>query len=471
MAAERQRDETSLVNRVPPDSRRAAARRGCQALAAAVVLATALPVRGGAADPAFERALFSGKTLRTIEVVAEQATITDDERAIATVARGRRFGLVGQEGGRLRVRVFDGGGLRRGWVEARDVRFLTDADVDLAGEALAMAGELNPKADIAACRAQLDALVGRLAEAAGAEGRARARMRRVGERLFGEEGFSYRTGVKRLDQVLGRKEGDCVGLSLIYLAVARRLELPVHLVTWPSHVLVRYEDGPDRFNIETTAKGQIRSVDDPIQHRRGRVAGGIHCMALPHPRARGVLYHVWGSILAGRGRHAEACERFARAVEINPRDAEAHALWGAALHRLSRYEQACRRYADVAAIDPSHGEVHIRWAFTLNRMGKYAEACEKCARAVELAPKFADAWYGWGFALAKLGKHTEACEKFARATELHPRFASAYAAWAAALARMGKRAEARAKLDKALALDPALKPKLDAIRKQFPAQP
>lgn len=418
---------------------------------ALVLVATACSLAAGEGDSLLAQALVSGRTLATVEIAADETPVGDGATA---VAKGRRFGVVEAEDGRVRICVSDGEALRREWIERDRVRVLSDGDVDVAGEALRMAVALNPEAETDVCRRRLDALVDRLAEAAGTEGTARERVRRLGRRLFGAEGFTYRKGVKRLDQVLERKEGDCVGLSLIYLAVARRLRMPIHLVTWPSHVLVRYEDGPDRFDIETTERGEIRNVDDPIQHRRGRVAGGIHCMSLPNPRALGIVYHVWGAILSQRGHHREACERFARAVEINPRDAEAHALWGAALHKLGQYEAACARYADVAAIDPQHGEVNIRWAFALNRLRRYGEAAAKAARATELAPAFADAWYAWAYALARLGRHAEACDKYAKAAEHHGRFAEAYAGWGGSLTRLGRFAEAGRKYAKAALFDP-----------------
>lgn len=418
---------------------------------ALILAATAWGVAAGEKESPFDRALVSGRTLVTVEIAADETPVGDGG---ATVAKGRRFGVVAAEDGRVRICVSDGEALRREWIERDRVRVVSDDEVDVAGEALRMAVALNPEADADVCRRRLDALVDRLAEAAGTEGSARERVRRIGRRLFGAEGYTYRKGVKRLDQVLARKQGDCVPLSLIYLAAARRLRMPIHLVTWPSHVLVRYEHGPDRFNIETTERGEIRNVDDPIQHRRGRVAGGIHCMALPNPRALGIVYHVWGAILSQRGRHREACERFARAVEINPRDAEAHALWGAALHKLARYDAACARHADVVAIDPQHGEANIRWAFALNRLRRYGEAAAKAARATELAPAFADGWYAWAYALTRLGRHAEACEKFAKATEHHRRFAEAYAGWGGSLTRLGQFAEADRKYAKAALFDP-----------------
>jgi len=462
-------------------------------------LALSLLAGGAAAAGAGEAAaLPARRTLATVVVVSARAPVVSEGRAVAAVRRGRMFGVLAREGERVSVQVCEGAAPRRGWLEARHVRPVTDGEVDLAWEALKIARELDPQVDLMASWARLEALATRVAAAAAGGRTARERARRIAAQLYGRERFTYAHGVKRLDQVLATRRGDCVGLCLLYLRVARELRMPLYLVTWPSHVLVRHDDGTDRFHIETTERGAVRNIDDPVQHRRGRVAGGIHCLALPAPRALGVLTHVWGTLLAERGKAAEACARFATACEINPRDVEALTLWGAALHKRGRYAEACDRYQRVVAIDPGHSEVRLRWGMALNQMGRYAEACGKCAEAVKLAPDYADGWHAWGFALARLGRHGEACERFAKAVALRPDFAAAHAAWGASLGRIGKLAEANAshakaveleplnarahlawamtlaqagrraealeRLDRAALLDPALKPKADKLR-------
>ena len=97
--------------------------------------------------------------LETVEIAAATADVAIDAATTSTVERGRRFGVVGRDAGRVRVRLFDGKAIRLGWGEGRHVRLLGDSDVDLATAALEMAGRLNPRADLAACRRQLDALV------------------------------------------------------------------------------------------------------------------------------------------------------------------------------------------------------------------------------------------------------------------------------------------------------------------------
>ena len=72
--------------------------------------------------------------------------------------------------------------------------------------------------------------------------------------LLVEEGFTYDKssadpGNYLLESVLARRKGNCLGLSLLYLALADRLGVPFRGVYVPSHCFVRYEgkDGqPER---------------------------------------------------------------------------------------------------------------------------------------------------------------------------------------------------------------------------------
>lgn len=59
-----------------------------------------------------------------------------------------------------------------------------------------------------------------------------------------------------LPSVLDSRKGVCLGVSILYLCLAQRLDLALESVTPPGHIYVRYkgEDG-DVINIETTARG------------------------------------------------------------------------------------------------------------------------------------------------------------------------------------------------------------------------
>lgn len=69
-----------------------------------------------------------------------------------------------------------------------------------------------------------------------------------------------------LPSVLDRRRGVCLGVSILYLCLAQRLELPLQAITPPGHIYVRYvDDAGNITNIETTARG----IDVPTEHYLG----------------------------------------------------------------------------------------------------------------------------------------------------------------------------------------------------------
>ena len=64
-----------------------------------------------------------------------------------------------------------------------------------------------------------------------------------------------------LDQVLDKKQWNCVGMALLYAAIGKRTGLPLQLVAGHGHVLVAY-NAPPYFFIETTARGGLQPSRD-----------------------------------------------------------------------------------------------------------------------------------------------------------------------------------------------------------------
>lgn len=86
--------------------------------------------------------------------------------------------------------------------------------------------------------------------------------------LFEEEGFRgnrddyYNPVNSFLNDVLDHREGIPITLSILYLAVGRRLRLPLSGVNFPGHFLVRYEGEGELFFIDPFHGGKILSEED-----------------------------------------------------------------------------------------------------------------------------------------------------------------------------------------------------------------
>ncbi len=164
---------------------------------------------------------------------------------------------------------------REGFVAliARD----SDDDIDLARAALYVSAEERPELDIDAYVRRLDALAERAAPSLAAfrsPADAVAEMRR----LFGREGF--RGNVEDyldprnsfLDQVLDRRLGIPITLSIVYLEVGWRCGLPLIGVGFPGHFLVKYvAPGEERY-VDAFEGGREASVQE-LRERLTRMFG------------------------------------------------------------------------------------------------------------------------------------------------------------------------------------------------------
>lgn len=81
--------------------------------------------------------------------------------------------------------------------------------------------------------------------------------------LFEEEGFRgnrqdyYNPANSLLNDVLDQRMGIPITLSILYLAVGRRLGLNLHGVSFPGHFLVRYDDRETSFFIDPFNHGKL----------------------------------------------------------------------------------------------------------------------------------------------------------------------------------------------------------------------
>ena len=124
---------------------------------------------------------------------------------------------------------------------------------DLATGALLVASTDDPSVDIEGCRANLD----RMADAARSRTPAGAgpleELNAITDLLFGVIGFSgnrddyYDPNNSYLHQVIERRLGIPITLSLLCIEVGRRAEVPVVGIGMPGHFLVRHRDEENYF--------------------------------------------------------------------------------------------------------------------------------------------------------------------------------------------------------------------------------
>jgi tetratricopeptide (TPR) repeat protein len=76
---------------------------------------------------------------------------------------------------------------------------------------------------------------------------------------------------------------------------------------------------------------------------------GSHC---PNCRSSDVVFFVERSATVEARSRAEAFEKYARAIELNPRDARAYCNWGVALAEMGKRAEAAEKWRKAIELDP-----------------------------------------------------------------------------------------------------------------------
>jgi len=91
---------------------------------------------------------------------------------------------------------------------------------------------------------------------------------------------------------------------------------------------------------------------------------------------------------------ATAEKEFERAIELNPRYANAHHWFGMSLALMGRYEEGYTELQRAIRLDPNASYIHFGLAFVHWSGRRYDQAIESCHKALELDPNSAQA-LGW----------------------------------------------------------------------------
>lgn len=169
---------------------------------------------------------------------------------------------------------------------ARFAALVATASPPLDEAALAIAAEEYPALDTARWLRELDRLGARLRAAAPEPLRAASALRALRKLLAEDEGFRgnvaayYDPRNSFLNDVLERRLGIPISLSIVYMEVARRAGLALEGVAFPGHFLVKH----------VSASGMEVFLDP---YNGGEVLSAEECVARFRPAARGEFDPGW----------------------------------------------------------------------------------------------------------------------------------------------------------------------------------
>jgi regulator of sirC expression with transglutaminase-like and TPR domain len=243
----------------------------------------------------------------------------------------------------------------------------------LAEGALLIAQEACPSIDIDHYLARLDMLGALLKARVPEDAGSVQRIRALNQFLFAEQGF----GPNRddfadprnsyLNEVLERKVGIPITLSIVYIEVGRRIGLPLEGLSFPQHFLVKCALPDGVAVLDPFMSGASLSLEE-LQRRLGAMRSGhrpsraeVSALLVAASR-REILSRVLRNLKAvhvGREQFEQALVATERILMLTPGDATEIRDRGWLYRRLECFSAALadyRRYLELAPLAPDADE-------------------------------------------------------------------------------------------------------------------
>jgi tetratricopeptide (TPR) repeat protein len=175
--------------------------------------------------------------------------------------------------------------------------------------------------------------------------------------------------------------------------------------------------GEAKANIPSTTNSPTPSTSQPLSNRTS-VASTENITAKEL---------VERGIAKGKeGDYQGAIADYTKAIEIDPKDADAYIRRGNARYDLGDKPGAIADYTKAIEIDPKYAAVYFNRGNTRADLGDKPGAIADYSKAIEINPKYTDAYINRGNVRDDLGDKPGAIADYTKAIEVDPKYALAY---------------------------------------------
>lgn len=239
-----------------------------------------------------------------------------------------------------------------------------DDQIDLAEAALVIARTEYPDLDIPAQLRRLDALAEEvLADPAFSP---LANIQALNELLFDRLGLTGNEGEyddprnSFLNEVLDRKKGLPITLSLVYLEVAWRRGLPVHGVGFPGHFLVKYLTGSGEFLLDPYRRGAFVSRAEAAERLKLQFGpdAALRPQHLSASTTKQILTRMLNNLKGSyfrRKNYGKVLAMIELALAVDPGSRQEVRDRGMIYFLLNRYEEARADFNAYLRLSPGEG--------------------------------------------------------------------------------------------------------------------
>jgi tetratricopeptide (TPR) repeat protein len=248
------------------------------------------------------------------------------------------------------------------------------------------------------------------------------------------KGDVFGAGVSGSGHFIGKELAYTIQGNVIYLHISGGVSNEVlqtlqKIVTVPTQVESTISIGGKEAVVEAKQQiGQVLEEVDKISKKEGIKIEEIRAGDLKISTKELSVNEIMlkGNEHYCKKEYSEAIKWYDKAIELDPKYADAWYNKGNALNSLGKYEEAIENFDKALKIDPNYASAWNNKGYAIDKLGKYQEAIEHYNKAIELDPNIVSAWSNKGYTLTILENYDEAIKCYNKAIELNPVNAVSY---------------------------------------------
>lgn len=328
----------------------------------------------------------------------------------------------------------------------------------MGSTALTIARAVTPTVNVTATATRLDVLAQEFQPVVEQAADPRAKLAVMGEYIYKRWGFADRSALPAdvfvsFADVLDKKQWNCFGLSVLYIALGERIGLPFELVSGRGHVFVQLK--ATNYFVETTDGGKVHEGKEYLAEYLP-----FPCLTVDEYKpvsareAIAVLLTQTGGAVLAQGKAELGLSCFQHALEFDPKHAEAHAALGFFYAQGGPADLAINAFQSAIKADPELREAYGGLGAALYAKGDLPGAAQALRKAIALCDKQPEPIFNLGQVLYDSGDLPASIEAFQKYVALKPRDIDGYVRLAFPLEDTGRLDDALAAYDQALRIAP-----------------
>ena len=191
-----------------------------------------------------------------------------------------------------------------------------------------------------------------------------------------------------LHGLLQTRRGYCMNLSLLYLILGERLNLPLVGVPLPNHFFVRYDSPEYRVNIEAT-EGGAAYPDSFYEQRFGVTKDSQYFLTnLGKKQTLGAYFSNVGLVMYRAAKPQIAIFYLEQSANINPQSIDALNNLGNIYSELKQHDQSIHAYERALKADPGNFSTLFNLSLAYMETNAFEKAEETLLQVAQINPQY-----------------------------------------------------------------------------------